>query len=126
MAEPTSGVATGVTIAAGAITLTGSIFGLQYDALLFGLLGGLLSLMHLPPMTALRVASTLASASVLGALFGPALIAAAQAQFSWIGAVPAQPARLGSAVIVGCFLQALIQLVMAWLQGRTKQIGGGA
>lgn len=124
MAEPTSGVATGVTVAAGAVTLTGSIFGLQYDALLFGLFGGLLSLMHLPPMPAVRIASTLASASVLGALFGPALTAAAAAHFDWVKSVPTDPARLGSAVFVGCFLQALVQYGMAFLQGRTKQLEG--
>lgn len=118
MAEPMSPSVAGAAMAAGAITLTGSIFGMQYDALLFGLFGGLISLMHLPPMGMVRVVSTLFSASLMGAVFGPAGVAAAQANFAWVKAVPAEPARLGSALLIGLFLQALIQLAMRWLQAR--------
>jgi hypothetical protein len=53
MAEPASSV---VAIAAATITLSGSVIGLQYDALLAGFFGGLLSLLYLPPMPALKIA----------------------------------------------------------------------
>ena len=126
MADPTTNTAAGVAIATGAITLTGSIFGLQYDALLFGLFGGLISLMHLQPMGLLRLAATLGSASLLGALFGPAAIAAAASSWGWVAAVPPQASRLAAALAVGLFAQALIPIALAWLERRQGATGGNA
>lgn len=68
MAEPTS---TGIAIAAGAITITGSILGVQYDSLLAGLFGGLISLRFLPPMTIKQLASSLSASSLLAGFFSP-------------------------------------------------------
>lgn len=126
MAEPTSNAAAGIAIATGAVTITGSVFGLQYDALLFGLFGGLLSLMHLDAMSLKRTVATLASAAITGALFAPVAVGFAQGSVDWIAKVPAQPLRLGCALLIGCFLQAIVQLVLAWLKGRAKQYGGAA
>lgn len=117
MAEPAH-TASGIVIATGAITLSGSIFGLQYDALLFGLFGGLISLMHLAPMSLARLAGTLASAALTGALFGPAAVAAAAASWAWMAAVPATSARLGAALCVGIFIQAIIPLALGWIEQR--------
>ena len=125
MAEPTSNAAAGIALATGAITITGSIFGLQFDALLFGLFGGLISLMHLPPMTLLRLVGTLGSAALLGALFGPAAIAAAAASWTWFSAVPAAPARLGGALLVGLFAQAIIPIALAILDRKRGAQAGG-
>ena len=115
MAEPTTNAAAGVTYATGAITLTGSIFGLQYDALLFGLFGGLISLMHLKPMAVMRLVGTLGSASLLGALFGPAAAAAA-ASWVWLAGVPPNLPRLGAALLVGLFFQTMIPLGLSMLE----------
>lgn len=124
MADPATNTCAGIAAATGAITLCGSIFGLQYDALLFGLFGGLISLMHLGPMGIMRLASTLGSAALLGALFGPAAVAAAAASWAWVAAVPPTAGRLGAALTVGLFAQAVIPLVLAWLE--RKRTGGGA
>ena len=123
MADPTTNTATGIALATGAITLTGSIFGLQYDALLFGLFGGLISLMHLSPMGLMRLASTLGTASLMGALFGPAAIAAAAASWVWFQAIPKEPARLGGSLLVGLFAQALIPIALDWLKRRAPVPG---
>ena len=64
MAEPASSTAS-IAIAAGTITLSGSVFGVQYDALLAGFFGGLVSLSYLPPMSALKIASKAEPATVL-------------------------------------------------------------
>jgi hypothetical protein len=66
MAEPSSTTAGGIAVATGLVTLTGSFLGLQYDALLFGLFGGLVSLMHVSVGTPRRMAGTLATAALLG------------------------------------------------------------
>lgn len=127
MAEPANTAVAGIALATGgAITLGGSILGLQYDALLFGLFGGLMSLMHLPPMGLGRLVSTLASASLLGALFGPAAVAVARSQWAWMAVLPVGVPRLGCALLIGLFAQALIPVVLAWLDRRraTAQNGG--
>lgn len=125
MAEPSSNTASGIALATGTITITGSIFGLQYDALLFGLFGGLISLMHLPPMSLLRLVGTLGSAALFGALFGPAMIAFAAASWSWFSAVPAGLARLGGALLVGLFAQAIVPIALAFLDRKRNAAAGG-
>jgi len=126
MAEPTStsSAVAGIALATGAISITGSILGLQYDALLFGLFGGLISLMHLKPIGVMNLVGTLFTASVMGALFGPAAMAAAAASFDWFKAIPATPARLGGALLVGLFIQAVIPIALQFLAKRGPQAGG--
>lgn len=126
MTEPTNTTAAGIAFATGAITLTGSIFGLQFDALLFGLFGGLISLMHLPAMSVLRLIGTLASSSLMGALFGPAAVSLSLSSWAWLSAVPAQPARLGSALLIGLFAQALIPIALAWLERKRASTAPGS
>jgi hypothetical protein len=78
MAEPASSTAS-IAIAAGTITLSGSVFGVQYDALLAGFFGGLVSLSYLPHMPAFKVAGSMAGSALLaGFAAGAALGIAAQ------------------------------------------------
>lgn len=70
MAEPASSIGA-VAIAAGTITLTGSILGVQYDALLAGFFGGLVSLSYLPAMNLRRTAGSVASSALLGGYAAP-------------------------------------------------------
>ena len=118
MSEPASSAVTGITIAAGAVTLTGSIFGLQYDALLFGLLGGLISLMHLEPAGKGKTAAILASAAILGALFAPVLVAVALDYMGFLKAVATDILRLGSAASIGLTAQIVIPLVFKLIRRR--------
>ena len=69
MAEPNT--TTVAAAAAGGIsaTLAGSVLGLGYDAILGGLLGGLIALMHQPPEPLARQAATLLGAVLTGATF---------------------------------------------------------
>lgn len=81
MAEPASSI---VAIAAATITLSGSVIGLQYDALLAGLAGGLLSLLYLPSMPVLKIAGAVAGSALLAGFFAPVIAAAAQHFFPWL------------------------------------------
>ena len=119
MSEPTSGAIAGVAIATGAITLTGSVLGLQYDALLAGLAGGMVSLMHITPSSKLATAGTLAVSALLAALFSPLLMAGALHYVEWLQSVPNQAMRLSSSAFIGIFWQAVIPLVLAYLN-RTR------
>ena len=121
MAEPSSTTAGGIAVATGVITLTGSFFGLQYDALLFGLFGGLISLMHVTVGTPRRMAGTLATAALLGAVlsqFTPALVH----EFAMLSRVNPDHIRLATALAGGLFGQFGIPLLM----GMMSRKSGGA
>lgn len=116
MAEPSSTTAGAVAVATGVITLTGSFLGLQYDALLFGLFGGLVSLMHVSVGTPRRMAGTLATAAMIGALasqFAPAVM-----HHLDLAGVKPDHVRLATAFVMGLFGQFCIPLLMKWLSGR--------
>lgn len=122
MAEPSS-TTTGIAIAAGTITLTGSIVGLQYDALLFGLVGGLISLMHLPPdspalRTWLRIALSLFAAAFLAALLSPIAPPVIYEIGEWTAKIPHEGLRLGAAGVIGLSAQLAIPLWFKWAGSR--------
>lgn len=106
MAEPTSSTAS-IAIAAGTITLSGSVLGVQYDALLAGFFGGLVSLSYLPPMSALKIASTVAGSALLAGFFAPVIAAAALHYFPWLHSV-GDFMRLAGGAGLGIAAQVLI------------------
>ena len=123
MAEPSSATAAGVVVAAGTITLTGSIFGLQYDALLFGFCGGLVSLMFLSPdsptlRTTRATAGMLFAAAFLAALFSPGAAPGLHALAEWTEKIPADTIRLASAGLIGLCFQFVIPLGLKWAASR--------
>ncbi|WGG51834.1 restriction endonuclease [Rugamonas sp. DEMB1] len=114
MAEPASSTV-GIAIAAGTITLTGSILGVQYDALLAGLAGGLVSLSYLPAMTLARIAGSVAGSSLLAGYFAP-LIALGIANYFPFAAAAGDGMRLASAAGLGLGAQVIIPTAFAWLR----------
>lgn len=127
MAEPSSTTASGIAIATGVVGLTGSIVGLQFDALLFGLFGGLISLMHMPPESGLKMAGTLATAALLGAVcsqFAPLIVhnlGSMHAALAWTKSIPADPVRLGASLAVGIVAQVAIPWALAFIVSRTPK-----
>jgi len=122
MAEPTANVVAGVAVATGAITLTGTIVGLQLDALVIGLCGGLISLMFLPAMAPIRVAGTLFTAAITGAAASPFAPAAAAEYAKFLVATGTTPLRLAAALAIGIVAQFAIAAAIKRVQ---KQGGEG-
>lgn len=110
MAEPASSTA-GVAIAAGTITLTGSILGVQYDALLAGFFGGLVSLSYLPAMPRAKIAGSVAGSSIIAGYFAPIIAAAAAHYLPWLASL-GDILRLPSAIALGLSAQAVIPAVL--------------
>lgn len=110
MAEPASSTAAGVAIAAGAITLTGTIFGVHYDALLGGFFGGLVSLSYMPCTSIRRVAGSVGTSSILAGFFAPIAAAAGSNYFPWVASLGGFT-RIASAVCIGLFAHAVIPAV---------------
>ncbi|MBI3229538.1 MAG: hypothetical protein HYZ45_04935 [Burkholderiales bacterium] len=114
MAEIASSTATGIALATGAITVSGSIIGVQYDALLVGLAGGLISLSYLPPMPKLKVASTIFTSVMVAGFFAPVAEAIVAKYAPWMNA--GNPLRMALAFALGICAQRLIPLLVSWVQ----------
>lgn len=120
MADPQS-----LTAGAGAtvVTLSGSILGIQYDALTIGLLGGVAALMHLPPMPGhLHKFGSVMLASLVGGLFAPVASATALNYAGWLHDVGDVPLRLGCAFILGLVSQVAIPVVLDMIKRKGEQV----
>jgi hypothetical protein len=80
------------------MTLTGSIFGMQWDALLIGFFGGLIALQHIGPMTKRTLAGTLFAACVLAGYFSPIVSAAIVEYMAWTSKLPLDVLRRAAAL----------------------------
>lgn len=110
-------------LGATAITLTGSILGMQYDALTIGLLGGLSALMHLPPIESkLSKFWSVAASSIMGGLFSPLVAAAAVNFFPWVANLGDKPVQLASAFCIGLTAQVGIPVAFGIMQRKGGQV----
>lgn len=116
MAEPTSSTV-GITIAAGTITLSGSIFGVHYDALLAGFFGGLVSLSYLPAMSIPRIAGTVVASALTAGFFAPVLAIAAVNSFSWLAGT-GDHMRIATAAAIGLCAQVAIPAIFNWIRSK--------
>jgi hypothetical protein len=114
MAEPASSTAA-IAFAAGTITLTGSILGVHYDALLAGFAGGLVALSYLPPLPPMRIAGTVVAAALLAGFFAPVMSAGAVNYFPWL-TVMGDSLRIAMAAGLGICGQALIPAVLGYIR----------
>jgi len=114
MAEPTSSTA-GIAIAAGTITLSGSILGVHYDALLAGFFGGLVSLSYLPAMSIARIAGTVAASALTAGFFAPVVASGAANYFSYLAGI-GDPLRIATAAGIGLCAQVLVPSVFSYIR----------
>lgn len=112
MTEPTI---SGTTIALGAITITGTIFNMQADALLGGLFGGFVALRYVGPMSKWQLVGSLVSATGLAGSFSPVAHAAALHYVSWLSAA-GDMARVACAVAIGLIAQTAVPILMGWVK----------
>lgn len=110
--EPVSSTTTGIALAAGTVTLTGSIFGVQYEALLAGFFGGLCYLTYAPPTTKLKIAGSLATSSLMAGYFAPILAITAKHFLPWLSTVAEAPLRIATAAGIGLLGQSLLPAII--------------
>ena len=115
MAEPASSTV-GIAIAAGTITLTGSILGVQYDALLAGLAGGLVSLSYLPPMRGPQIAGSVIGSSLIAGWFAPVASVTAANYFPFLSSAGESGIRIAATAGLGLCAQVIIPAAFAWLR----------
>lgn len=119
--DPVSPPASAIALAAGTITITGSIFGVQYEALLAGFFGGLCYITYTPPATKLRLAASLAAASLLAGFFAPIMLVGLLNYISWLEKVNESALRIGVAAWIGLTGQSALPFILSKLN---KKIGG--
>lgn len=117
MAEPASSTV-GIAIAAGTVTLTGSILGLQYGYLMAGLFGGLVALSMADPTTRLRMAASVAISALAAGYATPVLVVFANEYLTWTGKVAHESFELFCAAGIGISAQTTLPSGIAWLKKR--------
>lgn len=118
MSEPTT---TTVAVSLGTVTVTGSLLGCQYDALLMGAAGVLFGLRMLPPMRAGVLVASVVSTTVLAAVASPVLAAWVCSLLPSLQTV-AEGVRLTSAMLLGASAQWLLPAALDAL--KAKLLGG--
>lgn len=112
MPEPTSTAVSGITLAAGTLTLTGSLFGVQYEALLAGFFGGLLYISYVPQDTKTKIAISLFAASLIAGYFAPIVTLAAIHYLPWTEALGRGQVQIAVAAALGLGGQSTVPAVL--------------
>ena len=121
MAEPTA-TYSGVVIATGAVTITGSVFGLGYDAMIGGLIGSLMLVMHLPAAPIMRTIAMVFLGSLLSAGFSPIAVAASLSYFTWTSSIPHSALNMACALLLGIVIPAIIPLGLAFSKRKSETL----
>lgn len=117
MPEPTTSGAA-AAYAFGAVTITGSFLGLQFDLLMAGIAGGFVALSAMPPTSRLKMAATLVASTLVAAYGGPIAAAAAGEYLPWTLKADGDKLRLFSAFVVGVSAQTVVPMALNFVRVR--------
>lgn len=125
MAEPAASTTVGITLAFGTVAVSGTFLGIQYDALLAGFFGGLVSLSILPAMTNWKIAGSVVFSAFIAGIFAPICAAWAINSMPWLAPI-GDLTRLASAVVIGILWQPILPIGMNRLRSWGGTKGGQA
>lgn len=115
--EPSSGsLAAGVTISVGTVSIVGTLFGMHYDALLFGLFGGLLFLARGATVTRAQAVTGIVASALIAGVFSPIVANIAISFSSSLGDVGTDTLRRASALALGGGWQAALPAALEGLR----------
>lgn len=106
--------------AAGMITVTGGVLGMQYDVLLAGFFGGIVALSFADRQSHLKMAMSVFSSSLLAGYFAP-IAAALAAHYMPALTASGESLRLACACAIGLAAQTAIPAGLAWLRERISR-----
>ena len=110
MPEPHASTAAGTVIALGTVSVTGSVLGMQVDALVISFVCAALSVLVIEPQGGtLRAALWVALAMMLGSLLSPALASAAAHYFPWLNT--GDVGRQASAALIALATPTVLPLI---------------
>lgn len=100
--EPSSGsAAAGLTITVGTVSIVGTLLGMHYDALLFGLFGGLIFLSRGKAVARAQAVTGAISSALLAGVFAPLLSSLLYSLNSSLASVDTDTMRRAAAMIIG-------------------------
>ncbi|MEH3087731.1 MAG: hypothetical protein PGN26_14625 [Xylophilus ampelinus] len=118
MTEPATTAVASTALAVGALTVTGSLFGMSFDLLMPGLFGGLVALSFADQVGRWRMAISVATSTILAAYFAPAAVVLAVDWLPVLAKMPAAELRALAACAIGLASQTLVPTGLALLKRR--------
>lgn len=107
--EPSSGsAAAGLTITVGTVSVVGTLLGMHYDALLFGLFGGLIFLSQGNTVRRTQAVTSVIASALLAGVGAPILSSLLVSFYSALANVDTDTMRRASALLIGGSWQAAI------------------
>lgn len=114
--EPAS--QTAIMLSVGTVAVTGSLLGMQYDALLFGLFGSLIMLARAEKTSRLAALGNIGTSMLVAGVGSPILSALAVAHFEMFSVLGKEIADHASALILGAGWQVGIPAAWSWVKNR--------
>jgi len=108
------------------LTVTGGIFGMQFDALIIGFLAGLLALSFQEKTTYVRMLGAVFSSSLLAGCLSPILTALALHYLDFLSLVGAELLRIASAALIGLVTQTVIPIALRRLKSLIDNYAPGS
>ncbi len=99
--EPSSGSITGLTITVGTVSIAGTLFGMHYDSLMFGLFGGLIFLSRTPAGTRMKAVTGVISSCLVAGALSPILATFVSSLSASLAKVDPDTMRRAASLVVG-------------------------
>lgn len=122
--EPSTSSAAGLTLAVGTVSLVGTLFGMHYDALLFGLFGGLIFLSRSPKVSRSQAVSGVLASALLAGTFANATSVVLGAYYPVLHQVGGDPLRRAFAMMIGSGWQVVVPVVFGVLKQWLAKVAG--
>ena len=116
--EPSVTSAAGLTITIGTVSVVGTLLGMQYDSLLFGLFGGLIFLTHSKRSTRASAISNVITSVLLAGALSPVACGLAVAWFESLEKVGEDNIRRALAMCIGAGWQGGIPVLVSALKSK--------
>lgn len=122
--EPSLGSAAGVTFVIGTVSVVGTLFGMHYDSLLFGLFGGLIFLMNSPRTSRIAALSSIIASVLLAGIMAPIMSAVLLSWYEVLASVGEDSIRRASALAIGAGWHASLPTAFAFVKSKISPAGG--
>lgn len=126
MADLNSTAAAAAGTAAGMITITGGVLGMQFDTLIVGFLAGLVALSFQEKQSYWRMLSTVFSSSMLAGAFAPVWVAVAVHYMPFLATIGPDAANVASAAAIGVAAQTFVPVALARMKALIETFTPGA
>ena len=120
--EPSSSSAAGVTISVGTVSIVGTLLGMHYDALLFGLFGGLLFLARSDSAQRPKAIASIISSTLIAGVGSPIFASMLVFWINGLETVGGDTLRRACALALGGGWQAVLPTALEIVKGVAQRL----